>query len=150
MIFAPDHEAAARELARVTRPGGRLTFSAWTPEGTIGEMLRLFAPFQPPPPPGAGSPLAWGEEDYVRSRLGDAFELSIERRISRHADESPEHAWEYFAARFGPVKMMLDNLDPGRREQFEQAGRGHYETARQPDGTYLDEREYLLVTGTRR
>jgi ubiquinone/menaquinone biosynthesis C-methylase UbiE len=150
MIFAPDHEAAARELARVTRPGGRLTFSAWTPEGTIGEMLRLFAPFQPPPPPGAGSPLAWGEEDYVRSRLGDAFELSIERRISRHADESPEHAWEYFAARFGPVKMMLDNLDPERREQFEQAGRGHYETARQPDGTYLDEREYLLVTGTRR
>jgi ubiquinone/menaquinone biosynthesis C-methylase UbiE len=150
MIFAPDHDAAARELTRVTTQGGRLVFSAWTPESTIGEMLRAFAPFQPPPPPGAGAPLAWGEEDYVRSRLGDAFELSIERRISRHADESPEHAWEYFAQRFGPVKMMLDNLDPERRAEFDQAGRAHYEQARQPDGTYLDEREYLLVTGTRR
>ena len=150
MIFAPDHEAAARELARVTRPGGRLAVSAWTPESTIGEMFRLFAPFQPPPPPGAGSPLAWGEEGYVRNRLGHAFELSIVRRISRHADESPEHAWEYFAARFGPVKTMLENLEPERREEFERTGRTHYEQARQPDGTYLDEREYLLVTGTRR
>lgn len=150
MIFAPDHDAAARELARVTKPGGRLAFSAWTPEGTIGEMFGVFAPFQPPPPPGAGAPVAWGNEDYVRDRLGDAFELSIERRISRHADESPEQAWEYFASRFGPVKMMLDNLDPERRAEFDQAGRAHYEQARQPDGTYLDEREYLLVTGTRR
>jgi len=150
MIFAPDHEAAARELARVTRLGGRLVFSAWTPASTIGEMFRVLAPFQPPPPPGAGAPLAWGEEDYVRSRLADTFELSIERRISRHVDESPEHAWEYFASRFGPVKMMLDNLDPERRQQCEQAGRAHYEQARQPDGMYLDEREYLLVTGTRR
>jgi hypothetical protein len=46
--------------------------------------------------------------------------------------------------------MMLDNLDPEPRAEFDQAGREHYEQARQPDGTYLDEREYLLVTGTRR
>jgi ubiquinone/menaquinone biosynthesis C-methylase UbiE len=150
MIFAPDHDAVARELARVTRPGGRLAFSAWTPEGTIGDMFKAFAPFQPPPPPGAGVPLAWGGEDYVRGKLGDAFDLAIERRISRHEDESPEHAWEYFAPRFGPVRTMLDNLDPERRAEFERAGRELYEQARQADGRYVDEREYLLVTGTRR
>jgi ubiquinone/menaquinone biosynthesis C-methylase UbiE len=150
MIFAPDHDAAARELARVTRPGGRLAFSAWTPEGTIGEMFRAFAPFQPPPPPGAGAPVMWGREDYVREKLGEAFELSIERRISRDEAESPEEAWEYFAPRFGPVRTMLDNLDAERRAEFELAARAHWEKGRQPDGTYVDEREYLLVTGTRR
>jgi ubiquinone/menaquinone biosynthesis C-methylase UbiE len=150
MIFAPDHEAVAGELGRVTAPGGRLAFSAWTPEGTVGEMFRVFGAFQPPLPPGAGAPVAWGEEEYVRARLGGAFELSIERRISRYEDESPEHAWEYFAPRFGPVKTMLENLDADRRTAFELAAREHFEQGRQPDGTYVDEREYLLVTGTRR
>jgi ubiquinone/menaquinone biosynthesis C-methylase UbiE len=150
MIFAPDHEAAARELARVTRPGGRLAFSAWTPEGTVGEMFRAFADFQPPLPPGAGAPVAWGREEYVREKLGDAFELTIERRISRHEEESPEYAWEYFAPRFGPVKTMLDNLEPERRAEFEEIARAHFARGRQPDGRFVDEREYLLVTGTRR
>jgi ubiquinone/menaquinone biosynthesis C-methylase UbiE len=150
MIFAPDHDAAARELARVTRSGGRLAFSAWTPEGTVGDMLRAFGSFQPPPPLGAGIPLAWGKEEYVDEKLGEAFDLSIERRISRFEDESPEHAWDYFAPRFGPVKLMLDNLDAERRAEFEQVARRHFESGRQPNGSYVDEREYLLVTGTRR
>ncbi|HEU5214244.1 MAG TPA: class I SAM-dependent methyltransferase [Gaiellaceae bacterium] len=150
MIFAPDHDAAARELARVTRPGGRIAFSAWTPEGTVGTMFKVFGPFQPAPPPGAGAPVSWGEEGHVREKLGDAFELTIERRMSCYEDESPEHAWEYFAPRFGPVKMMLDNLGPERRAEFEQAAREHFEQGRQPDGRYVDEREYLLVTGERR
>lgn len=150
MIFAPDHAAAAGEFARVTRSGGRLAFSAWTPEGTVGEMFKVFGAFQPPLPPGAGAPVAWGQEPYVHEKLGEAFELSIERRISHFEDESPEHAWEYFAPRFGPVKMMLENLPPDRRAEFEGTARAHFETGRQPDGSYVDDREYLLVTGTRR
>jgi SAM-dependent methyltransferase len=150
MIFAPDHDAVARELARVTKPGGRLAFSAWTPEGTIGEMFRAFAPFQPPPPPGAGTPVMWGREEYVREKLGDSFDLSFARRISRDEAESPEHAWEYFAPRFGPVRTMLDNLEGERLAEFERAAREHWEKSRQPDGRYVDEREYLLVTGIRR
>ena len=150
MIFAPDHDAAARELARVTRPGGSLAFSAWTPEGTVGEMFRSFAPFQPPPPPGAGAPVMWGTEEYVREKLGEAFDLSIERRISRDDAESPEAAWEFFAPRFGPVKMLLEYLEGEQRAEFERVAREHWEQGRQPDGTYVDEREYLLVTGARR
>jgi len=150
MIFAPDHDAVARELARVTRPGGRLAFSAWTPEGTMGELLRTAAPFQPPPPPGAGAPPMWGVEEYVRDKLADAFDLSIERRISRHEEESPEYAWEMISTRVGPTKMLLDNLEPDRREEFEQAMLEMLRQRTQPDGRFLDVREYLLVSGNRR
>jgi ubiquinone/menaquinone biosynthesis C-methylase UbiE len=150
MIFAPDHDVAAAELARVTTPGGRLAFSAWTPEGTVGEMFRTLAPFQPPLPPGAGAPVMWGREDYAREKFSDAFDLSIERRISRHEEESAEVAWERFSSRFGPTKMMLDNLPPEKKAEFEQAMLGLMQKRTQPDGRFVDEREYVLVVGTRR
>jgi ubiquinone/menaquinone biosynthesis C-methylase UbiE len=150
MIFAPDHAAAAGELARVVRPGGRLGFSSWTPEGTVGEMFKVFSEFQPPLPPGAGHPVEWGREEHVRELLGGAFDLKIERRISRWEDESPEHAWDFYALQFGPVKTMLDNLEPDRRDAFVLAARERFEKGRQSDGSFLDEREYLLVTGIRK
>ena len=150
MIFAPDHDAVAGELARVTRPGGRLVFSAWTPEGTIGEMFRTLAPFQPPPPPGAGAPVMWGQEDYVRGKLGDAFDLLIKRRISRQEEDSPEYAWEVFSTKFGPTKLLLDNLEPERRSEFQQAMLALMRTRTTAGGRFVDEREYLLVTGARR
>lgn len=50
----------------------------------------------------------------------------------------------------GPVKMMLDNLEGERREQFVEVAKERFESSRQPDGTYRDEREYLFVTGIRK
>jgi ubiquinone/menaquinone biosynthesis C-methylase UbiE len=150
MIFAPDHDATARELARVTRPGGRLGFSAWTPEGTIGDMFTMLAPFQPPPPEGAGTPLQWGREEHIRYELGDAFDLTIERRISRAEEESVDRFWQHFSTSFGPLRMLLDNLDPDRRAELEQVALEHYGRFELPDGRMVDDREYLLVTGIRR
>jgi SAM-dependent methyltransferase len=150
MIFAPDHERAAAELARVTRPGGRLAFSAWTPEGSVGVMFRALAHFQPPPPEGAGLPGQWGSEEYVHERLDATFDLRIERRLSRFEDESLDHAWDSFSQKFGPTKMLLDNLPPDRRAEFEQAMRDHFAPSVQPDGRVVDDREYLLVRGIRR
>lgn len=149
MIFAPDHAAAAAELARVTRPGGRLGFSAWTPTGSIGDMFAFFALYRPPPPEGAGSPLAWGTEDHVRERLGGAFELTIEHRISRLENDSYDEFWESFSTNFGPVRLLLDHLPPDRAAEFTDAAREHYSRHVQPDGRVVDDREYLLVTGIR-
>ena len=149
MIFAPDHDAAARELARVTRPGGRLGFSAWTPEGSIGDMLRVFAEFQPPPPLGAGVPLQWGSEEHVHERLGDAFDLKIERRLSRAEEDSLDAFWARFSQNFGPLKLLLDNLPAARAAELEAAALAHHGTKIQPDGRLVDDREYLLVTGIR-
>jgi ubiquinone/menaquinone biosynthesis C-methylase UbiE len=149
MIFAPDHAAAASELARVARPGGRLGFSAWTPDGTIGDMFRMLAQFQPPPPEGAGGPAQWGSEEHVRELLGGAFDLTIERRISRAEEDSYDAFWTKFSQSFGPLKLLLENLGQ-RREELEAAAHEHYRQFEQPDGRLVDDREYLLVTGIRR
>jgi ubiquinone/menaquinone biosynthesis C-methylase UbiE len=150
MIFAPDHTAAASELARVTRPGGRLGFSAWTPEGSIGEMFRFFGQYQPPPPEGAGAPAQWGTEDHVEQLLGGAFDLTIERRMSRFEEESLEASWACFSQNFGPVRMLLDNLPPEKAEEFTAAALEFQGRHVQPDGRLVDNREYLLVTGIRK
>ena len=150
VIFAPDQEQAAREIARVARPGGRLVLSAWTREGSVAPMFEIGARFAPPPPPGAGTPLDWGDEDRIRTLLGDTFDLTIERRLSRAESDSLYEAWEQVSTRLGPVMMALENLPPGPREEFERAMLDLLRTSVQPDGRLVDDREYFLVTGTRR
>lgn len=150
MIFAPDHAAAASELARVTREGGRLGFSAWTPDGSIGDMFKFFAQYQPPPPDGAGTPLQWGTEAHVHQLLDGTFDLTIERRMSHLENDSYDEFWEMLSKNFGPVRMLLDNLPPERAAEFTAAAREHYGRHVQPDGRIVDDREYLLVTGIRR
>jgi ubiquinone/menaquinone biosynthesis C-methylase UbiE len=80
VMFSPDHTATARELARVTRPGGRLALVNWTPTGGVARMFAMMAPFQPAPPP--SSPFDWGNEERVKELLGDWFELELEQGIS--------------------------------------------------------------------
>src|SRR5581483_1806511 len=150
VIFAPDQERAAREIARVVRPGGRLVLSAWTVEGTVGAFFEIGARFAPPPPPGAGAPLDWGREDRIRELLGESFDLTIERRFSRAEADSFDEAWEQVSTRLGPVVMALENLPPGPRDEFVRLLTENVRQAVQPDGRVVDDREYFLVAGTRR
>ncbi|HET6393470.1 MAG TPA: methyltransferase domain-containing protein, partial [Blastococcus sp.] len=65
VMFAPHHQAAADELVRVCRPGGRIGIISWTPEGFIGQLFATMKPYAPPPPPGASPPPKWGSEEHV-------------------------------------------------------------------------------------
>ena len=147
-MFAPDHRAAASELARVCRPSGRLGLVCWTPEGGIGDMFRLVATFQPPPPPGLPNPLEWGRPEYQRELLADAFELEIVERESPQDGESGEQLWQLFSTSFGPSKTLLDSLDPDRAEEYHQATVEFYERYRVGDGI-RQPRHYLLTIGRR-
>jgi ubiquinone/menaquinone biosynthesis C-methylase UbiE len=112
-MFAYRPARAAAELLRVTRPGGRVAMANWTPEGFIGKMLRAHASIVPPPS-GVPSPLAWGEEDVVRERLGGGVtSLVCTRRILELRFPFPPAAVaELFATCYGPTVMTLRATDP--------------------------------------
>jgi SAM-dependent methyltransferase len=71
VMFAPHHQAAADELVRVCRPGGKIGLLNWSPGGFIGRLFQTMAPYAPPPPAGAQPGPRWGNESYVRALLGD-------------------------------------------------------------------------------
>lgn len=147
LMFAPTQEAAAAELARVTRPGGRIGLANWTPEGRIGQMFRITGSYAPAPPPSV--PVRWGTEERCRELLGDAFDLSFDRVMNRWEYESGEAGWEFMAPRFGPMVTLIASLPPEKVEALRSEMVAYGETARDGD-RIVDDREYLLVTGTRR
>lgn len=150
VMFAPDHEATARELARVTRPGGRVGLAAWTIEGGVGRMFEMMAPFQPPPPAGAGSPFGWGDEEHVRTLLGDAFELSFSHRVSTYEASSGLECWQLFSTAYGPTKVLAESLEPDRRRELAGTWSHFFDTEYATEAGIAHTREYLLVTGIRR
>ena len=149
VMFAPDHRAAAEELTRVCRSGGRLGLASWTPDGGIGDLFRLVASFQPPPPPDAGNPLAWGTREHVRELLEGSFELEFVDLESPQLGESGEQLWELFSTSFGPSKTLADALPPDRRDEYHRATVEFYEDYR-VDGGIRHPRHYLVTIGRRR
>jgi ubiquinone/menaquinone biosynthesis C-methylase UbiE len=148
IMFAPDHEATARELARVVRPGGRIGLANWTPQGGVGRMFRMMAPFQPSTPP--SSPFDWGREERVRELLGDAFQLEIEQKVSTAESADGEEYWQLFATSYGPTKTLAESLPDERREELHRTWAGFFDSEYRSGDHIAHTREYLLIIGTRR
>lgn len=105
-MFAPDQEAAAAELARVTKPGGRIGIACWTPEGVVGEMFKLQSSFMPPPAPGIRPPIRWGTVEGVTELFAPhGLELSFAKlmNVFEHADTQAYS--DHMEANFGPLVM---------------------------------------------
>lgn len=149
IMFAPDHEASAREVARVTRHGGRIGLVNWMPEGGVGKMFGMMKPFQPPPPEGAGVPFDWGRKEHVRELIGDAFDLEFEEHVSTYNVSSGEEYWQVYSTSYGPTKTLADSLGD-RREELHRAWVDFFEDNYGSDGGIAHTREFLLVLGTRR
>ena len=147
IMFAPDHSAAARELARVTATEGRIALANWTPTGGLAKMFKVMAPYQPAPPP--SSPFDWGDEGHVRELLGDAFDLELEERVSTLRVPSGEAYWELFSTSYGPTKVLADSLGE-RREELHRDWVEFFEENYRDGDEIAHTREYLLVLGTRR
>jgi len=73
-MFAPKPFEVAKEMVRVTRPGGRIVMGNWIPNDPtlVAQILRISAAYQPPPPEGFVSPMTWGVESHVLERFGGA------------------------------------------------------------------------------
>ena len=107
-MFAPDQQRAAGELARVVRPGGRIGLATWTPDGFIGEMLKVVTGHVPPPP-GVASPLLWGIESHLQELFGDTIsELRTTERIFTFRFRSAEEFVAYFRTYYGPTLRAVE------------------------------------------
>ncbi len=148
VMFAADHAQAARELARVCRPGGRLALTVWAPEGAVQDFLGIIGRYSPDPPPDP-SPLAWGEPEHVQALLGDAFDLVFEPGVNNHYLGGVEAAWHWYAAGFGPVKALIGSLPPDRLAAFKQEIDAFHAGYRVSAGLHV-RREYLAVLGRRK
>lgn len=73
-MFAPRPLDVAREMVRVTRPGGKIVMGNWIPGDPtmVAQILRISSAYTPPPPEGFVSPMLWGMEDHVTERFGQA------------------------------------------------------------------------------
>jgi ubiquinone/menaquinone biosynthesis C-methylase UbiE len=73
-MFAPKPLDVAREMVRVTRPGGRIVMGNWIPNDPtlVAQILKISSAYSPPPPEGTISPMTWGVESNVVERFGAA------------------------------------------------------------------------------
>jgi ubiquinone/menaquinone biosynthesis C-methylase UbiE len=73
-MFAPKAFDVAKEMVRVTRPGGRIVMGNWIPNDPtlVAQILKISASYSPPPPEGFVSPMTWGVESNVIERFGAA------------------------------------------------------------------------------
>lgn len=115
-MFAPDHQAAASEIARVLRPGGRAGIAAWRPEGAIGQFFVTIAKHAPPPPPGFQPPPLWGVREHVNSLFaGTPLALRFEDAAVHVRFDSVEEMVEEYATKFGPIAILRAALEPEGR-----------------------------------
>lgn len=73
-MFAPKPFDVAKEMVRVTRPGGRIVMGNWIPNDPtlVAQILKISAAYTPPPPEGFISPMTWGVEANVIERFTSA------------------------------------------------------------------------------
>jgi ubiquinone/menaquinone biosynthesis C-methylase UbiE len=71
-MFAPNPFDVAKEMTRVTRPGGRIVMGNWIPNDPtlVAQILKISSAYSPPPPEGVVSPMTWGVESNVIERFG--------------------------------------------------------------------------------
>lgn len=109
--FAPRHQLVAEELVRVLRPHGLIALVNWTPEGLIGELLRLVGRYMPAPPNYASPPPLWGDETHVRELFaGSELELEFARGLNPWRFDSAEHWVAFMETNYGPTLKARERL----------------------------------------
>jgi ubiquinone/menaquinone biosynthesis C-methylase UbiE len=116
VMFTPNQERAASELARVCRPGGKIGLANWTPTGFIGELFKVIGRYIPPPA-GVRSPSLWGTEERLRELFGERIaklEAQREKFVFRY--RSPQHWLDTFRTYYGPINKAFGAVGASKEE----------------------------------
>jgi ubiquinone/menaquinone biosynthesis C-methylase UbiE len=120
VMFTPDQDKAASELARVCKSGGRIGLASWTPESFIGQLFKTIGKYIPPAP-GVKSPALWGTKTRLEELFGQtAQEIRTTQREFVFRYRSPAHWIEVFRTYYGPMNKTFGALDAGKQAAFTQ------------------------------
>src|SRR5580765_4918099 len=115
-MFAPKPLDVAKEMVRVTKPGGRIVMGNWIPNDPtfVSQILKISSAFTPPPPEGFVSPMTWGMDTHILERFGQAGVPAKNISMTRDtfhftsADKSPEQFIDLFRRFYGPTMNACD------------------------------------------
>ena len=122
-MFAPKPFDVAKEMVRVTRPGGRIVMGNWIPNDPtfVAQILKISSAYSPPPPEGFVSPMTWGVEDEVIERFTAAGvpeeNISFERDTYTFNFPGPPSAFlRLFKNYYGPTMNSFEAASAAGRE----------------------------------
>ena len=127
-MFAPKPFDVAKEMVRVTRPGGRIVMGNWIPNDPtlVAQILKISSSYSPPPPEGFVSPMTWGVEDNVIERFAGAGvpeeKISFERdTYTFNFPGAPSELLAEFRTYYGPTMNAFEAAAANGREADLQA-----------------------------
>jgi SAM-dependent methyltransferase len=114
-MFAPRPFDVAKEMVRVTKPGGRIVMGNWIPGDPtlVAQILKISSAYSPPPPEGFISPMSWGLEKDVTERFGaagippDRISFRRDSFVFRHPGTAVE-AVDDFRLYYGPTMNAFE------------------------------------------
>ncbi len=149
VMFTPDQERAAHEMARVCKRGGKIALANWTPEGFIGQLFKTLGQHLPPPA-GVKSPALWGTRARLEELFASKGQVEASDRMFTFRYRSPKHWLDVFRTWYGPVHKAFLALPEDRQGALETdlltlVGRFN----RAKDGTMVVDGAYLEIVVTR-
>jgi len=156
-MFAPKPFDVAKELVRVTKPGGRIIMGNWIPNeptSFVSQVLKISSAFTPPPPEGFISPMTWGVESHIVDRFVQAGvspeKVTMERDVFlfETANHTPADIIDLFRQYYGPTMNAFDAAGKsGRTEElYAQLVATANEQNKAADGTTSIPATFMRVT----
>ena len=124
-MFAPKPFDVAREMVRVTKPGGRVVMGNWIPNDPtfVSQVLKISSAFTPPPPEGFVSPMTWGVDSHVVERFGQAgvpkekISMVKDTYTFQSPDKSPATFIDLFRRYYGPTMNAFEAAQKNGKEE---------------------------------
>jgi SAM-dependent methyltransferase len=154
-MFAPKPFDVAKEMVRVTKPGGRIVMGNWIPNDPtlVAQILKISASYSPPPPEGFVSPVTWGVEENVQERFEAAGVpnegISCERdTYTFNFDGTPAELVAIFRDYYGPTMNAFEAADGREGDLQDELETLFEEQNTSDDGTSIPA-TFLRVTAQR-
>jgi len=125
-MFAPKPFDVAREMVRVTKPGGRIVMGNWIPNDPtsfVSQLLKVSSTYSPPPPDGFVSPMTWGVDTHIVERFGKAgvpatsITMTKDTYVFTKAGVTPEEYMDLFREYYGPTMNAVEAARANGKDQ---------------------------------